>query len=187
MINLEKRILSEKKFLGIDESNHGRYPEVFVAVLSDYIEDIQYNKEIIGKLRNENFDVKKKLEGRDFYYFVLTKKIVNGRNLEDLRVAIFSEIINTFYNIETAIIDGEIPFVTLERINSHLEYKPKLIVEAKADIHYPIVNFADAMAYFLYNHYIKESREKWRYKQHKLNIHNRVRLFEENFNNTPFF
>ena len=37
---------SLEHYIGIDESNHGRYPEIFVAINSIHEEDIKYHKEL---------------------------------------------------------------------------------------------------------------------------------------------
>ncbi len=143
-----------KKLLGIDESNHGKYPEIFVGVYSENLEDL-LETEGLGKIRR-NSKLKDALtKNQDFRYVVIPKeyaKILGKKNIPKVACA---ELIKSFNGIDSIIIDGEFPKIFKTDIR-RIAYPVKarnIKTIPRADITYPLVNSADHIANLLHRHY----------------------------------
>jgi glutaredoxin-related protein len=162
--------MKKRGYLGIDESNHGRYPEIFVAVFSTNPADIK-KRWNLEKKRNKG-NIFSLLNGREFKHIRVTKDYGNFLDVNDISLIVFSEFIKFFKdNLELVIIDGEMKkgsnIEKLERI-LYPNPIPKIKVIPKADTKYEIVNVADRIANLLYRHYyhfknVRDSRKYFEY------------------------
>lgn len=143
-----------KKLLGIDESNHGKYPEIFVGVYSENLEDL-LETEGLGKIRrNSKLDSAIK-KNQDFKYVVVPKeyaKILGRKNIPRVACA---ELIKSFNGLDSIIVDGDFPkiFKTDVRRIAYPIKAGNIKTIPKADITYPLVNSADHIANLLHRHY----------------------------------
>ncbi|MAG47410.1 hypothetical protein CL617_02295 [archaeon] len=146
--------------LSIDESNHGRYPEIFVAVYSPYSSDIIKREGGFEKYIG-NFDISKKLGRREFKHILISEEsadIMGGNRNASL--VVFAEFIKYFKHVNTVIIDGELKTQDVESLRGILYPKnlPKIIIEPKADENYSLVNMADIIANKLHRYYGKKNK-----------------------------
>lgn len=138
-------------FLGIDESNHGRSPEVFVAVYSTIPNDIENS--FFPKQREKKQDLDTILENREYIHILLNRDEIN-LPYEQRKIFIFSSLIKHYENmINTVIIDGDLRERGLAEIENSLTSKVNIVAKANADRTFNIVNIADAVAYNLYKFY----------------------------------
>ena len=146
--------------VGIDESNHGRFPEFYVAAFSEELEFLKRVVNPLIKIRNEN-----DLEGiiseikfrwiiipEDFSKFFLNRK-------DNIRLMAYIEFMR-YFNRESKdpvfLIDRKLKEKEENIIrNIVLPYKSKIISETDGDMHYPIIHFADAIANYLYKTHTK--------------------------------
>jgi len=145
-------------FLGIDESNHGKYPESIVAVYSHFPSDITRTVGLSkrrGKKPIESF-----IEKRDFHYFEITEaykqRIGDYRNA---RIIALSELIKSFNVLEKVYIDGDLDSAVIEELERILypASKPKIIPVPQGDTTIPLLNIADALANILYRHSVSRN------------------------------
>jgi len=151
--------MKKRGYLGIDESNHGKYPEIFVAVYSDDIEDIKKTK-LYKKRDHENiFSV---LGERDFRYSLIPEEYTRILDKHYINLLVFSNFIKHCGDLELVIIDGEIRSYDLKQIERMIYpfSNPRIKCEAKADIKYKIVNVADHIANLLYKHHVQDYNKK---------------------------
>tara|TARA_Y100000310_G_scaffold311437_1_gene357711 strand:+ start:427 stop:987 length:561 start_codon:yes stop_codon:yes gene_type:complete len=151
--------------IGIDESNHGRFPEIFVAVRTYRKSDIK-PKDGLSKCR-ENGEIYAILEGRDFRYITVSSEMGAELSLDETKVLVFSSFIRYFdaatrNPLSRVIIDGYVEDRLFEDVG-RLIYPislPLIIAETKADKIYPIVNVADRVANLLHRHHHNKRNEK---------------------------
>jgi len=161
--------------LGIDESFY--HPEkkrvkyqIIVGVYStldgdgDHLEEHEKNlskirRGITGK--NRVYDETKTddafkwlLEERDFRHFVIPEKF-NTLWKPNTRLLLFADLIDYYGDVEKVIIDGQPKSTSTEDLEQIISSNtiPKIIRDANADRHYPIVNAADLIAYILRQYY----------------------------------
>jgi len=149
-----------KGYLGIDESNNGRYPEIFVGVYSENPEDMVVNSEGLSKKRKSPKKlINSILQEREFKYLVIDETYAGLFHIKDIGVLAAAELIRAFENLETVIIDGEIRRAELKKLEE-LVKKPVIILpEPKGDVKYPIVNAADNLAHILYKYHSECKRK----------------------------
>ena len=133
-------------YLGIDESNHGRFPEIFVGVSSNRDKDIE--ERVLEKIRDKRRQGI--LAGRKEFRYILVPS--DYRKLFDsyhaMIFVVYAELIKAYPQTEHVIIDGENR--ESERILKGLEFilknVPQIEFIPKADMIIPIVNAADCIA-----------------------------------------
>ncbi|HJX05582.1 MAG TPA: hypothetical protein VJ461_02650, partial [Candidatus Nanoarchaeia archaeon] len=178
--------LEGKGFLGIDESNHGRFPEIFVGVYSLYECDTKpvysldesmevINKKKLPKIKKKNEGGKKEeiadiLEKRKFKHILLLQEHKDRFGFEGVRAIAYAEIIKGFGNLELVLIDREIGDYLREDIAKILypQRLPQITAESNADHRYLIVNKADQIARKLFRYYqpFKNERDYAKYSEH---------------------
>ncbi len=139
-------------YLAIDESNHGKFPEVYVAAFSNNIDDISLkNRNIIGKARCLD-NIEKVVLNSSYKHLIVTSDMVEEFGIVPVRLAVTAELISKFWNINKVLIDGYIQKSYLDELNK-LFPEIGLRVEIKADQWYPLANIADQIAYYLGKYY----------------------------------
>ncbi|MDD5651168.1 MAG: hypothetical protein PHF86_12265 [Candidatus Nanoarchaeia archaeon] len=145
--------------VGVDESNHGRFPEIIVAAYSNNPEDQIISD--LTKIRDKG-NIEKIIGNRDFRYIIIHEVYSSMLNPEDLRVMAICEFIKFFKNNNLEdplfIIDGMLNEKEHEQLDLILypNFRPHMIIEPKADLHYPIVNIADHIANLIFKKYISQ-------------------------------
>lgn len=143
-------------YLGIDESNHGRFPEIFVGVFSRNPADLertyQLPKRRKGDIKRNAFSA---LDGRDFRYVLIPREYKIHLGPHNLKIVAIAELIRSFVNLERVVIDGEFYEPWLKRLERVLKPKkfPETTGMAKADTCIPLVNLADGVANVLHKMY----------------------------------
>jgi hypothetical protein len=164
--------VESRGYLGIDESNHGRFPEIFVAVYSEARSDI-FRTEGLHRSRNGTLKVHEVLKGRPFKHILIPqeyKHILGENYTKKIKTIVLAEFISHFPNLGKVLVDGEIS----ESIISNLEKilgndMCNIMCEAHADSRYELVNKADIVAHLLHQHYNhKECPNYEKYVEHLL-------------------
>lgn len=153
--------MTGKAYLGIDESNHGRFPEIYVGVYSQFPQDINESTETLPK-RRSNGNVFSELTGRQFKHLLIPedyKKIYGPHNI---RLIAYSELINAFSGdefgeLEKVIIDGPLREEDLRKLRLLLSLTPNITPhitsDAQNDTKFEVVNLADRIANLLHRYY----------------------------------
>ena len=155
MLYLEEKTTG---YLGIDESNHGRDPEIFVAVFSIREIDIIKSDNKISKIRNGKKGIQEILKERIFHYSQISKNDVKNLTNNQIKEIVFYHLIKSFsneYNLNKVIIDGELGSTSQRTISDKLGLE--ILVEPKADQYFHIVNLADQVANNLYRNHATNS------------------------------
>jgi len=140
-------------YLGIDESNHGKYPEYYVAVYSPFLSDIAKTTGLPKQRRRRT--VESFLGQRDFRYFEITERYKESiGSYHATRIIALSRLINSFDNLGTVFIDGDLNSEVIEEIERVLYPSaiPKIETGPRGDTTILLVNMADALANILYRH-----------------------------------
>jgi len=170
-----KRILGAG-VLGVDESNHGRDPEVFVAVYSDNPREIRARDQLLKKDR-DNGQLERELKNYDYRFILFSRKFKQYFNEHLIKVIAISEFISYFQNneqfgnLEKVVFDGELRKQDVDVINAIIEPMPKPIITSavRGDVTIPLVNRADRAAALLFKYYTKNrGRKSGRYEKYLL-------------------
>ena len=163
--------MSAYLYLGIDESNHGRFPEIYVGVPSDLESYITETEEFSKVHRKNSIPV-----NTEYKHITITKLHKNMLSDPGISIATTVEFIRYFdmnNTLEKVIVDGECKSNTIEEIERTIypHHMPKVEFMAKADKKIRVVNQADRIAYSLYRYYTEgRSVEKGRYLKHLLTV-----------------
>jgi len=145
---------------GIDESNHGRTPEIYSLVLSTDKSTIIEQLEKLPKIRKKQDpnEVYKTFE--EFRYLTLEEKILNTFGVNAIKPAVFAHLLQSA-DINPrrikVLIDGHLPLILIdETINIYKNLTGKIIYRKRiqaiehGDQWYPIINSADLLAHTIY-------------------------------------
>ena len=167
-------------YIGIDETNCGRFPEIYVAAFSNLKKDSYSRQFRLKKRRNDHNSLWGRLSRRGYSFLFLSKsdhERISKRDFLWTVIASLSEdTLEEMKEVEKTsfIIDGEV-------LNSRLAYtrdslaeylslgrnRLEVIAGAKYDEIYPIVNLADEIAHVLFRH---STPEKLSRNKHKKNL-----------------
>lgn len=149
-------------YIGIDESNHGNWPEIIVAAWSLNPKSILWHEEKLPKKRTAKSISFLSTLG-SFRHMIIPEEyelLVNAETrgvfYKLVKIVSVCEFLKSFSEVRHVIIDGESPEDVLEEIKKqiyHNRYKPKIESLKSADQRILIVNLADSIAYRLYSHY----------------------------------
>jgi hypothetical protein len=145
--------------IGLDESNHGRYPEIYVAVFSYQDQDLIKSSDKIPKWRRNHKDIFSRIGNRD-YSFLLFNDIDHEKinpHYKKLGFILFSLLNEKYLGIPLRIyIDGELypkseDFIKEYLCNlSNIDRKNIEIFSGKKyDSKIKLVNIADEIAHYL--------------------------------------
>ena len=159
--------MKNRGYLGIDESNHGKFPEIFVGVFTETLSDTK--KTQIPKRRGK--DVSKLLgSGRQYRHIrVLQDDADLIKSDEKRKLVVFAEFIKFFGRLgglEQVIIDGLFPEGGISNLRKIIyPLNPIIVVEPFADETYNLVNIADGIANRLHRYYAGATsvRDKTKY------------------------
>ncbi len=157
-------------FLGIDESNHGRVPEVFVAVYSQIPEDI---KDIGGlEKKRGNSTINEILCGRDYRHILIPAEVKEEFEQRHVQMIVLSEFAKCFGNLEKILVDGQVRAQIIEEVKKEISSIacPTIVGVEKGDTRIKLINIADQLANYLFRFYKNENSNKYSDKE-KLAIH----------------
>ena len=148
-------------WLGIDESNHGRTPEIYVSVLSTDPEEIIRSAEALPKLRKK-VDLDRLFADYPICFAVLNRDHINefgynGVKAPTIRRLIKGHISEIDLRRTIVLVDGEAASQTTKDLEGMVskDFGEKVsrsqfqFIE-EGDIFYPVINLADRVAYQLY-------------------------------------
>ncbi len=134
--------------MGIDESNHGRYPEIFVAVYSEIPDDVVEHEQLPKVRKRHGGAILPFLKSRSFRHILIPERYGDLFGGKGTSLVVVSEFIRYFNNLEGVIVDGEPKWDVIEGLEKMLHPLPipKVSFVAKGDTKFGIVNLADHVA-----------------------------------------
>ena len=138
-------------YLGIDESNHGNFPEIFVASYSDNPKDLEWRMKKFPKKRGGSKE--KTLEKNEYKHIVMDRETKEYLGRDGAMLVIASELIRDFKGLEKVVIDGHIDGKLLSDLQILFPNGPVIDAYADGDRRFMAVNRADEIAYRLYKYY----------------------------------
>ena len=135
-------------YLGVDESNHGRYPEIFVGRYTTNPSDAEKNTQFSKKRSKNNIA----MHALDYRFFSLTKdmgELITPRYGMVISIAEFLKFFESRgQTLEKIVVDGLMTSDQVEELNRVVYPRrlPLLVDEIQADKSYRCVNEADHIA-----------------------------------------
>lgn len=156
-------------YVGIDESNHGRFPEIFVAVFSQFPTDTSNNFKL--SKRRSKISPMKCLEKRAYTFLVALEGDYQRIPSRQLIGVVTSSLV---YSSFTNYLDHLKIFLDGEKTPGERTFTRDLVSEvcdfdrnrvlvfsgARFDQTFPLVNLADSVAYHLFKRYSLENLSK---------------------------
>lgn len=150
-----------KLFVGIDESNHGRYPEIFSAIFSIIPQDIIEQPNLLVKKRDNHRGLFTKLSKRDYSFIVIGaedyEKLRPVEFIGHVAVSLLQEKIPQELDELRILIDGEVlsnkKLYTRSLISDIYGIEKEIIrIESGKDLdrRYRLVNIADELSHYLF-------------------------------------
>ncbi len=163
--------------IAIEESNHGRFPEVFVSVGYQHFGDIlpvnPDGERIFKKRKGEwkNNMIGYLLRGRHYRHLLIEEEFKKRLGPGGISVVVLTEFISYyseyFPNLCGVHVDGEIKKGVVPDVYSILEEEgfkrgdlPNVLPVFHGDSTVPLINMADYVAHFLYKQYDKNPDTK---------------------------
>ena len=158
-------------YLGIDESNHGRYPEIFVGVHSTIAKDKRKGEfpKIRRKIRSIEKEISDNGQKRDYRFVSIPEEFSDYLTRDQLALVAMSELI-IFYDIpsnvngvtlDTVLIDGNRSCSEVDKLKEIIyPHTPKINCIPKGDKLYRIVNLADLAAHALFREYTSTNPQR---------------------------
>jgi len=150
------------RYAGIDEANHGRSPEIFVAVYSDLLEDVYcHTTKQFPKRRNNHKSLAGRLAHRDYAFVIVSKDTLQTYREEQVFGSVVVSLIEPIIRLgrlEQIWIDGqpchqqeEEMWRRLRREFGITEKDISIQFGPKYDTKVQIVNIADELAHHLFH------------------------------------
>lgn len=153
------------RFIAIDESNHGRFPEVIVAAYSNIDSDAAIYPNPMFEKHRDHGRLSARLTKRGYAFVLLTKEM---KELASDSVIYGSVIYSLVDEIERTnpcdlYLDGEIHYKKINEVHKQLKYRSNM-PQSKVRIHIGkdldkrvlLVNVADELAHWLYRKPLEE-------------------------------
>jgi len=159
--------------IGIDESNHGRIPEIYVSVLSTNLEDLIRTTEPLIKKRKRKINLDNLISDiENMKFIVLYHQHIDTFGINSVKTPVISKLVSSYMgkiNIKetTVLVDGSPLLSVQEDVHCILSKnygerlsKSQIQFIDEADKYYGVVNLADSLAYQLNKSYrdIPENR-----------------------------
>ena len=150
-------------YLGVDESNHGRTPEIYVGCYSisdKYIVEGNFSKRRKNTRNFFNIPYKHILFSQD------SLDIVGKENFSTIAIVEFAKYVNTIQTLNKIFMDGELnssQLENIERLVFLIDKKIKIISGKDLDKKIKLVNEADNRANSLFRYYSSLSKSKKKY------------------------
>ncbi|MBN1385771.1 hypothetical protein JW968_02210 [Candidatus Woesearchaeota archaeon] len=147
-------LYQRKGYAGIDEKNHGSFPEIYVAVFSMNPGFLKQFKGL-SKSHNPNPDISEYLKpDKAFRYIVLTKEQKEAMGYTKAKIMVVAELIRSLSPLEIAAIDGCIPREPMRMLKwlTGPQRPSEIRSGKKFDKRYPLVNDAHHAAHILYKY-----------------------------------
>ena len=164
-------------YVGVDESNHGRHPEVFVAVCSDNIFDAERRSNLM-KIRKNHETLFMRL-GRRYFTFLLMQEIdIDGLKGYGIIPAVTASLLSNIdiadrYTSLDIFIDGELKAGEKEktkRLVSGVVGIERALITVNSGTNFDrsirLVNLADELAHYIFRK-VPLERLATEYKEHQ--------------------
>lgn len=145
-------------YYGIDESNHGRTPEIFVSVASFNVEDvkIRHLDDKLPKIRDHK-NLITRLDDRDYSFTISTENKQSSNSLSKIYSSLVLKCLEPQIDRVELYIDGDLSVekkrIIRRAVANTLEFDTYQ-VEVDSGPHYDrrvhLINLADQLANFLY-------------------------------------
>jgi len=142
-------------YLGIDESNHGQFPEIITGCVSSKVEDIEEKNEKIGKHRKKQ-SLETVIGKKPFSHVVAYQSDVDMiGGIYALKTVVYTELIKNTLDVKLVLIDGKHPDAIFNAMEALLypNRLPEIKRKQDGDQYWPLVNRADQIAYALFRYY----------------------------------
>ena len=152
--------MENRGVLGIDESNHGNFPEIYVAVFSFNWNYVKQAQNPLPRIKIESIDHFLP-DDCEFKHIIFSDQF-SEFHVDALKTIAISEFISYFMikhkRMRRIINDGDMKRSIRKKIDSNLScFKvPKIISRKNADKIYPVVYMADRIANYLFRHYSED-------------------------------
>ncbi len=101
--------MNNYRYLAVDESNHGQFPEIYVAAFSTNPEDVQIHKRLdLSKIRHKEEKIQNILITSNFKYIVIEKYYKRFFGICGTQIIVLSEFFKAFQRIDTIYLDGQL-------------------------------------------------------------------------------
>jgi hypothetical protein len=155
-------------FLGIDESNHGKYPEIYAGVYSNHQKDIRkgsFDKERSKKKMTIMSKIRENGAQRDYRHCIIPVEYTRLFTREQLGLIAITELIQYFdkeYGLDQILIDGEQHDPSDKSRIKELVHPgcQRIRFIPNGDREYRIINLADYAAYRLFRQYTSKTPDK---------------------------
>ncbi|MBN2142582.1 hypothetical protein JW711_04595 [Candidatus Woesearchaeota archaeon] len=158
--------LVRKRFLGVDESNHGRIPEIFVGAYSN--NPLSLNPTSLEKSREFSPVIMNVESNALFYHLVFSADFIKALDSESLKVVAIAELVHAVEGLETVVYDGELREHKRQCLCRLISPNVNLIVVPHADETYPLVNKADNLANLIHKYYAVKGGPRSKYNSHEI-------------------
>ena len=157
------------RVLGIDESNHGRYPEIFVGVYSEIKKDSRKGEfpKIRRKIKSINSELSSNGQIRDYMCVVIPVEYTEYLTREQLGLVAISHLISFYDNIyahetlDDVLIDGSKSLCEVDKIKEMISpHSPKIRCVPNGDRIFKVTNYADLVAHALFKEYNSKKQNK---------------------------
>ncbi|MCF7799353.1 hypothetical protein K9M74_05620 [Candidatus Woesearchaeota archaeon] len=148
-------------FVGIDESNHGWFPEIFVGSYSPSTDNLvrgNFPKKRIKK-RNQTKNYARKFANIPYVHTIFSetsKNIIGKVNIPVVAICELARYVNGVSPVDTIFVDGELlleQVETIERLIYDFNKSTKLHAEPRLDKKIRLVNEADNRANHFHHYY----------------------------------
>ncbi|HIH47507.1 TPA: hypothetical protein HA297_04355 [Candidatus Woesearchaeota archaeon] len=171
------------RYTGIDESNHGRWPEIYVAVTSDNSADVLPSAKLMGKIRKKGGHDERitEVSSRHPYIHIrITHNQILGYGHRAITVMALVTLLRHFESeaegLDRVIIDGMLHDTVDEQVLHHImprTFVGRLRFEPRADTTYPLVHDADTVASALhryYDHFRSDKDSEGKYERTRIDL-----------------
>ena len=171
-------------YLGIDESNHGKSPEIFTGAIT-YQKEYILEDGVLKKTRRKGGRTNSFL-GFQYKHIIFTKDykdIISCENYKIISIGEFSKFFLKEGDKGEIFMDGDLKHFEGENILKMLyEINKKIVFHfgKSLDEKIKLVNEADNLANFLYRYY-RDSREKNKTKYSDTLLHPNIKNYEKYF------
>jgi hypothetical protein len=159
-------------YLGIDESNHGLSPEIFVGCITSSYEEVKEERKSLSKIRGAPYSRWKDLLDVNYKHIIFGWEFreIDPTDYKIIAIGEFARNFSEQFKIRQIFMDGNIKKSQLERIMNILAFVDKdirLSFGKDLDRKISLVNKADNVANLLFHEYVKnKGREKDKYEKY---------------------
>lgn len=163
-------------YLGIDESNTGRYPEVYVAVASLNPKDVieLYEPNLLAKIRIHK-SLKRRIDDRDYRFLLNPKPLCSDMSIANIVASLIKGFDISKFDFIYPYIDGELALSKKNYIKKAFSIatgfeKSQITIHNGPgyDRKFEIVSISDQLANYLFRNTLEQISQN----EHKVSLEN---------------